>query len=70
MISSMRRILIVVGAILLLAGVLWPWLSKLGLGSLPGDVRIETENGIFYFPITTCVIISIVLSLVIWFIRR
>lgn len=70
MMPSMQRILIAVGTILLLAGLLWPWLSKLGLGRLPGDVRIETESGVFYFPITTCVIISIALSLVIWFIRR
>jgi len=66
----MQRILIAIGAVLLLVGLLWPWLSKLGLGRLPGDIRIETENGAFYFPITTCVIISIVVSLVTWFIRR
>ena len=65
-----QRILIIIGAGLLLAGLLWPWLSKLGLGRLPGDVCIETENGFFYFPITTCVVISIVISLVLWFIRR
>jgi hypothetical protein len=66
----MQRILITIGAVLLLVGLLWPWLSRLGLGRLPGDIRIETANGVFYFPITTCVVISIVLSLVIWFIRR
>jgi hypothetical protein len=66
----MQRILIIIGAGLLLVGLLWPWLSRLGLGRLPGDVRIETENGVFYFPITTCVIISVVISLVLWFIRR
>ena len=66
----MQRILIIIGAGLLLVGLLWPWLSRLGLGRLPGDVRIETENGFFYFPITTCVVISVVISLVIWFIRR
>ncbi len=66
----MQRILITIGAGLLLAGLLWPWLSRLGLGRLPGDIRIETENGVFYFPITTCVIISVVLSLVLWLIRR
>ena len=68
--ANMQRILIAIGAILLLVGLLWPWLSSLGLGRLPGDIRIETENSVFYFPITTCVVISIVLSLVIWFIRR
>jgi Protein of unknown function (DUF2905) len=68
--SNMQRILIAIGAVLLLVGLLWPWLSRLGLGRLPGDIRFETENGVFYFPITTCVVISIVLSLLIWFIRR
>ena len=66
----MRRILIAIGAAFLVAGLLWPWLSKLGLGRLPGDIRIETENGVFYLPLTTCLIISIVLSLIIWLIRR
>jgi uncharacterized protein HemY len=68
--SNMQRILIAIGALLLLVGLLWQWFSSLGLGRLPGDIRIETENGILYFPITTCVVISIVLSIVIWFIRR
>ena len=68
--SNMQRILIAIGAVLLFVGLLWPWLSSLGLGRLPGDIRVETENGAFYFPITTCVVISIGLSLVIWFIRR
>jgi hypothetical protein len=66
----MQRILIALGAVLLLAGLAWPWLARLGLGRLPGDIRVETENGVFYFPITTCVVISVVLSLVVWFIRR
>jgi heme/copper-type cytochrome/quinol oxidase subunit 2 len=68
--SFVQRLLIAVGAVLLVAGIFWPWLAKLGLGRLPGDIRIETENGFFYFPITTCVIISIVISLVVWFVRR
>ena len=66
----MQRILIAIGVVILLAGLLWPWLSKLGLGRLPGDIRIETDNGGFYFPIVTCIVISIVVSLVLWFIRR
>jgi hypothetical protein len=66
----MQRILIAIGAILLAAGLLWPWLSRLGLGRLPGDIRIETENGFFYFPITTCIVISVVVSLVFWLLRR
>ena len=68
--SDMQRILIAIGAVILVVGLLWPWLSRLGLGRLPGDIRIETESGFFYFPITTCVVISIILSVVVWFIRR
>ena len=66
----MQRTLIVIGIALVAAGVLWPWLSKLGLGRLPGDIRIETESGGFYFPIVTCLVISVVLSLLLWFLRR
>jgi hypothetical protein len=66
----MQRVLIAISAVFLIVGLLWPWLSRLGLGRLPGDIRIETESGLFYFPITTCVVISIALSVVIWFIRR
>ena len=62
----MQRILIAVGAVLFLV-VAMALALRLGLGHLPGDIRIETENGFFYFPIVTCVIISAVLSLVIWF---
>ena len=66
----MQRFLIFLGAATLAVGILWPWLSKLGLGRLPGDIRVETENGVFFFPITTCIVISVVLSLLLWFIRR
>jgi hypothetical protein len=65
-----ERILITVGAVLVVAGLLWPWLSRLGLGRLPGDIRIETANGVFYLPLTTCLIVSAVLSLVVWLVRR
>jgi len=66
----MQRALIVAGLILLAAGFAWPWLSRLGQGGLPGDIRIETESGGFYFPIVTCLVISVVLSLILWFLRR
>ena len=66
----MQRTLIVVGCVIAAVGLLWPWLSRLGLGRLPGDIRIETEGGGFYFPIVTCIVISLVLSLVLWLIRR
>jgi hypothetical protein len=66
----MQRLLIILGVLLLVAGLAWPWLSRLGLGRLPGDIRIETEGGGFYFPIVTCLVISIVLTLLLWFFRR
>jgi hypothetical protein len=66
----MQRALIVIGLVLVAAGFAWPWLSKLGLGRLPGDIRIETENGVFYVPLVTCLVISVVLSLVLWLLRR
>ena len=66
----MQRALIIIGALLLLAGLAWPWLSKLGLGRLPGDIRIETESGGVYFPIVTCIVGSIVLSVLLYLFRR
>jgi hypothetical protein len=66
----MQRALIIIGIALVLIGLAWPWIAKLGLGRLPGDIRIETEGGGFYFPIVTCLLISAVLSLVLWFLRR
>jgi hypothetical protein len=66
----MQRTLIILGVILVAAGLAWPWISKLGLGRLPGDIRIESESGGFYFPIVTCLVISVVLSLLLWFLRR
>jgi Protein of unknown function (DUF2905) len=66
----MARWLIVLGIVLLLAGLLWPWLAKLGLGRLPGDIVIERENFRMYFPITTSILISIVLSLILWLLNR
>jgi hypothetical protein len=66
----MQRALIIIGLAIAAVGLFWPWLSRLGLGRLPGDIRIETEDGGFYFPLMTCLIISVVLSLVLWLIRR
>jgi hypothetical protein len=67
---GMTRFLILLGVILIGVGLLWPWLSKLGLGRLPGDIVIRREGFSFYFPIVTCVIISAVLSLIFWIFRR
>jgi hypothetical protein len=66
----MGRVLIFTGLALMAAGFLWPWLSKLGLGRLPGDIRIEFEGGGFYFPLVTCLILSVAVSVVLWLLRR
>ena len=66
----MSRALIIIGVVLVLLGLLWPFITKLGLGRLPGDIVVERENMRFYFPITTGLLISFVLSLLFWFFRR
>ena len=62
----MARFLIVLGLAILLMGLLWPYLSKLGLGRLPGDIVIERENVTLYIPLATCLMLSFVLSLILW----
>lgn len=66
----MQRALILVGLAIAAAGVLWPWLSKIPLGRMPGDIRVESAGGGFYFPIVTCLVISVVLSLLFWLFRK
>lgn len=67
---DISRFLIVLGLVILAVGLLWPLLGKLGLGRLPGDIVIEREGGSFYFPIVTSIIISVVLSAVLWLFSR
>ena len=62
----MARILIVLGVFFLLAGLLWPYLSQIGLGRLPGDIVIERKNMTLYFPLMACLLLSVLLSLVLW----
>jgi hypothetical protein len=66
----MARFLIIVGIVLVAVGFAWPWLSKLGLGRLPGEIHIVREGYSFYFPITTGLIVSVILSLVLWLLRK
>ena len=66
----MSRWLIIAGVVLIALGLAWPLITKLGLGRLPGDIRIEREGFSFYFPITTGLIISIALSLILWLFRK
>lgn len=66
----MAKWLITIGVVLVLLGVLWPLLAKLGLGSLPGDIKVERKGFTFYFPLTTSIIVSLVISLILWIFRR
>ena len=66
----MVKWLVAIGLVLVLVGLLWPLLSKLGLGRLPGDIVIERGNFRFYFPIVTCLIISVILSFFLWLLNR
>jgi hypothetical protein len=63
-------LLIALGVAFLLAGLAWPWLSRLGLGRLPGDISVEREGWSFHFPIVTSIVISLVLTLLIWLFRK
>ena len=66
----MARFLIFTGLILLVAGLLWPYVAKLGLGHLPGDIVFKRGNTTIYFPIVTSIILSIVFSTVLWLLGR
>ena len=67
---DIRRLLIVLGAVLLFAGLLWPWLSRLGLGRLPGDIVINRGNLHVYIPLATSLLVSVVLTLLFWALRK
>jgi hypothetical protein len=66
----MARWLIILGIVLIVAGLLWPWLTRLGLGRLPGDIVIQRDNFRLYIPIATSIVISVVLSLILWLLNR
>jgi hypothetical protein len=65
-----QRALIILGIVLLVVGLTWPWLQKIGLFRLPGDIVIERENFRLYFPITSMIILSVVFSLLLWLFKR
>jgi hypothetical protein len=66
----MSRTLIIAGLVIVATGLLWPLIGKLGLGQLPGDIHVERENYSLYFPVMTSLLISIVLSVVLWLVNR
>lgn len=67
---NVSRLLIILGVVVVAIGLLWPVISKLGLGRLPGDIVIRRDHVAFYAPITTCLIISLILSLIVWVFTR
>ncbi|KAA0012502.1 DUF2905 domain-containing protein [Billgrantia pellis] len=66
----MSRTLIAIGLCLVAMGLFWPWLSKLPLGQLPGDIAIRRENVSFYLPITTMILLSLLVSGLLWLLNR
>jgi hypothetical protein len=66
----MSRWLVTIGIVLVVLGLAWPLLQKLGIGRLPGDIAIEREGFRFYLPITTSILVSVLISLALWLFRR
>lgn len=66
----MQRFLIIVGAGVLTVGLAWPLLRRVGFGHLPGDFSVRGPHVSFYFPLTTGIIVSVVLTLLLWLINR
>ena len=65
-----QKTLIIVGVLFILVGLLYPFLRDIGLGRLPGDIIIKKENSSFYFPIVTCIVVSVVVSLILMFFKK
>jgi hypothetical protein len=67
---DLQRFLIGLGLVILVTGLLWPLLSRVGLGRLPGDIVYQRGNATFYFPLASSILVSIVLSLLLWLFNR
>jgi hypothetical protein len=67
---DMQRLLIGLGLVILVVGIAWPIITRIGLGRLPGDIVIQRGGTNFYFPIVTCIVISIALSAILWLFNR
>lgn len=68
--SNTQKIIIAAGAVLVIIGLTWPWLSKLPFGRLPGDIIVDKPNLKIYIPITTMLLLSAIISLILWLIRK
>ena len=65
-----QKIFIIIGVLFIIVGLLYPFLKDIGLGRLPGDIVIKKENSSFYFPIVTCIVVSVVVSLILMFLKK
>jgi hypothetical protein len=68
--SAMSRLLITLGIILVAIGLAWPLLARLGLGHLPGDIRIERDDFTLFIPLTSGLLVSVVVSLILWLLHK
>ena len=65
-----QKTFIIIGILFILVGLLFPLLKDIGLGRLPGDIVIKKEKSSFYFPIVTCIVVSIIVSLILMFLKK
>lgn len=65
-----QKTLIVLGLLLIVLGGAWPWLGKFPFGRLPGDIVISRPGFTFYFPITTMILVSLLLSFLAWLLKK
>lgn len=68
--NPVSRFLITLGLLLIVAGLIWPLLQKVGLGRLPGDVVLERDGFRIYFPIVTSILVSVIFTLILWLLNR
>lgn len=66
----MSRNLVIIGILLIVIGIFWPWMQKIPVGRLPGDIVIRRDNFSLYLPIATCVVISLIVSFLFWLFRK
>ena len=68
--TAMQKTLIIAGVLLIMIGILWPWVVKLPIGRLPGDIVINRPGLKVYIPVTTMVLISVIVSLILWLLKK
>lgn len=69
-VTGMQKTIIIIGIVVVVIGLAWPWLSRLPLGRLPGDIIISRPNFKVYFPVTSMILLSIILSVIFWIFRK